>query len=186
MLPQPKTHRPFLWVLAVQVWVAAENRIKSNEVLVSRPDLACVVAYYPAAKLADYQLVLVREFRASSLTGSVLELPGGSGAESVDPATQAADELAEEAGLTVDLNRLRTHGARQPLATFSIHQQHVFSLELTAAEFVRLATDHETRGLAEDTKRTQIELCRYGDLCARPEVDWTTLGVINQVLTALV
>jgi hypothetical protein len=77
MRPQPKTGRPFLWVLAVQVWVAAENRIKSNEVLVSRPDLACVVAYLPAASLADYQIVLVREFRAPSLTGSVLELPGG-------------------------------------------------------------------------------------------------------------
>jgi 8-oxo-dGTP pyrophosphatase MutT (NUDIX family) len=185
VLPQPKTRRAFLWVLAVQVWVAAEKRIKSNEVLISRPDLACVVAYFPGPSLADYQIVLVREFRAPSLTGSVLELPGGSGAEGVDPAAQAAAELAEEAGLTVNLNRLRTHGARQPLATFSVHRQHVFSLELTTAEFTQLAADHETHGLVEDSEYTQIELVRYGDLFARPEVDWTTRGVLSQVLGEL-
>ena len=181
----PRTRQPFLWVLAVRVWIEAEGREKTNELLVARPNVACVVAYYPASRLADYQLVLVREFRSPSLSGGVLELPGGSGAEEIAPIAQAVAELAEETGLIVDLNRLRDHGARQPLATFSVHQQYVFSLELTTAELAQLTADHEAHGQLEDSERTYLEICRWGDLFECPEVDWTTLGIISQVLSRL-
>jgi hypothetical protein len=71
------------------------------------------------------------------------------------------------------------------LATLSVHQQTVFSLELTAEELTKLQADTAVHGLIEDSEQTYLEVCRFGDLYLRPELDWTTLGMLTQVLSQL-
>jgi hypothetical protein len=76
----PKKSFLLFWAVHVDVWVAAENRNKSNEVVIGRPDISCVVPYVRATTMLDTQLVLIREYRppARSADGFVHELPGGS------------------------------------------------------------------------------------------------------------
>jgi 8-oxo-dGTP pyrophosphatase MutT (NUDIX family) len=173
--------RVFFWALHVELYVAAERRMKTNELVLSRPDIASVLAYRRAASLLDTEIVLVREFRstASSSDGFVLELPGGSHPEPIAPLELAAAEFFEETGVRVALERLVPHGSRQLAATVSAHHQYLFSVELTADELNQLRPVHA------GTEITYPSVRRLGDLIAGPEVDWTTLGAITQLLPVL-
>lgn len=172
------------WAFHAAIYVAAEDRVKSNEVVISRPDVATVVAYRRAAALTDTEVVLVREFRspATSADGFVRELPGGAGFKPAAPVEQATSELEEEISLVVDAPRIRAHGSRQPVATLSAHRQHVFSVELTEAEIAHLRTDSAAHGNPDESERTYVEIHRLGDLLATHDVDWATLGILTQVL----
>lgn len=68
----------FCWALQVKVFIPGEGRHKGGEVILSRPDVSSVLAYRPAARVADCEIVLVREFRSNAATpdGFVHELPG--------------------------------------------------------------------------------------------------------------
>ena len=174
----------FFWAYHPRVYVAAEDRVKANEVVVSRPDIAAVVAFRRGPAPYDSEVVLIREFRSSGVgrDGFVHELPGGSGEAA--PREQAAAELAEETGLVVDPGRLRAHGTRQAVASVSAHRHHIFGLELTAAELDRLRGDDSVHGdaAAGGEERTRVEVHRVGDLFAGDLTDWTTLGIIAAVL----
>jgi 8-oxo-dGTP pyrophosphatase MutT (NUDIX family) len=113
----PRLRSVFYWAAHVQVHVAAENRVKANEVVISRPDLSVLALYRPGATADDSTVVLVREFRsaASGPDGFVHELPGGSGPDTgadADPAADAAREATEETGLSIAASRIRAHGSR--------------------------------------------------------------------------
>ncbi|WP_285612327.1 nucleoside 2-deoxyribosyltransferase domain-containing protein [Actinokineospora globicatena] len=169
------------WALRVSMWVAAEDRVKSGEVVLSRPDLASVVAYLPGRTPHDTEVVLVREFRPSARTadGFVLELPGGSHQAVIEPVALAALEFGEETGLVVAAERLVAHTSRQLGATMSTHRQAVFSVRLTEAEMAGL------RGappVADGTEITYPVVWRVGDLFADGSADWTTLGAVAEVL----
>jgi 8-oxo-dGTP pyrophosphatase MutT (NUDIX family) len=171
-----------LAVLHASVWVAEEQRLKDNEVVILRPDVASVVAYAPEPRWEDTRVVLVREFRvpANTADGYVRELPGGSGAGT--PLELAVAELAEETGLHVDPGRLRAIGARQQAATLAAHKQHVFAVELAADELGRLLETPGPHGNDGDSERTYVEVWRIADLLTGAEVDWTTLGAILQAV----
>ncbi|MGH3387921.1 MAG: nucleoside 2-deoxyribosyltransferase domain-containing protein [Actinomadura sp.] len=174
------------WALHVQVHIAAEDRVKSNEIVISRPDISVVALFRPGADLDDTDVVLVREFRspASTPDGYVHELPGGSGPESTDPVRRAAAELEEETGLVVAPYRLRRHGSRQLAATLSAHHAELFSVRLTDDEFDRLDALQETAfGVAADSERTFLESTTFGRIRAENLVDWATLGMLTQALT---
>ncbi|MBM7775370.1 8-oxo-dGTP pyrophosphatase MutT (NUDIX family) [Actinokineospora baliensis] len=169
------------WALRVSMWVAAEDRLKVGEVVLSRPDLASVVAYLPGDTPHDTEVVLVREFRpaARTMDGFVLELPGGSHSSVLEPVALAALEFGEETGLTIAANRLVAHTSRQLAATMTTHRQAVFSVRLTAAEMDGL------RGAApvvDGTEVTYPVVWRVGDLFADGRADWTTLGAVAEVL----
>jgi ADP-ribose pyrophosphatase YjhB (NUDIX family) len=174
--------RIFYWALQVRIHVQAEDRVKDNEVVLSRPDVSAVVLYRPGRTRDDTTVVLVREFRsaASAPGGTVHELPGGSGPGS--PLEQAAAEVAEETGLTIEATRLRAHGSRPVAAAMSAHHAHLFSAELTEAELARLRAESGPRGVAADSERTWIEVTTYGRIRAARLVDWTTLGMLAQAL----
>lgn len=176
--------RPFWWAAHVAVEVAAEGRVKDNEVVIGRPDVSAVVAYLPGDDLAGTRLVLVREFRSTAVTGDgcVHELPGGSQPGAADPRHAAVAELAEETGLRVEAARLRAHGTRQPAATVSAHRVHLFSLELTEAEWAALRDGSQHHGVTDDGERTTLELTTYGRLLTDPDVDWSTLGLVTAVV----
>lgn len=172
--------RVFVWALHAQVYVAAEDRVKANEVVLARPDIASVLAYRPGATLADTEVVLVREFRSPS--GFVLELPGGSSWDDQRPREVALVELREETGLDIAPDRLCAHHARQLAATFSTHRQHLFSVELTEAELAHVRASTDARGAENSSERTYPRVERFADLVADGRVDWTTLGALTEVL----
>lgn len=167
---------PFLWAFHANVYIALEDRVKDNEIVLSRPDIACVVAYRRAASVFDAEVVLVREFRSPG--GFIRELPGGSSPTPMSPLELAVEELAEETGVRVPVDRFRAHHDRPLAASFSAHRQHVFSVELTALEIAQL----RPAGNADDTERTYPEVHRFGELMASGLVDWTTLGALAEVL----
>lgn len=189
----PTRRSVFYWAAHVQVHVAAENRVKANEVVISRPDLSVLALYRPGATADDSTVVLVREFRsaASGPDGFVHELPGGSappgaGADA-DPAADAAREAAEETGLSIAASRIRAHGSRQLAATMSAHQAHLFSAEVTERELALLrAASDRPHGTAADSERTWIEIATFREIRTWRLVDWATLGMITEVLSAAV
>ncbi len=171
----------FFWAAKVSIWVAAEGRSKSNEIVFSRPDIHHVVAWHrpPKADFRDTQVVLVREFRSPGRTtdGFVREVPGGSASKAGDLANHAAREFSEETGFGVDVIRLKPLGSRQVSATTSTHHAHAFSLKLTAAEMKHVRSLGPA-GQREETELTTTEVYRLGDLLDRPLTDWANLGMI--------
>jgi len=175
---------PLLWALHVDVYVAAEDRHKTNEVVLSRPNISAVVAYRRARLPADTEVVLVSEFRStsSSTDGYVWELPSGSTDRTGVSAVQlAVDELAEETGIAVEASRLRSHGNAQLCATLSAHRGALFSVELTETEMAGArAGVGAVGGSSADSERTHLQVARVGDLVGR--VDFAMLGMIATVL----
>lgn len=175
---------PFLWALHVDVYVAAEGRRKTNEVVLSRPDISAVVAYRRGRRAVDTEVVLVSEFRStgSSIDGYVWELPSGSTDRAgVSAAQLASDELAEETGIVVKPSRLRSHGGSQLCATLSAHRSALFSVELTEAEMAGArGRVGSVGGSGAGSERTHLQVARVGDL--RGRVDFSMLGMIMAVL----
>jgi hypothetical protein len=67
----------FLWILKVEIWVTKENRLKSNEIVVSRLDQSATVLYKKNSTLGDSQVVLIKEYRTpvNNKENYVYELP---------------------------------------------------------------------------------------------------------------
>jgi hypothetical protein len=185
------------FALHVNVYIAAEERNKRNEFVISRSDIATVVGYREHDSLLDTEIALVREFRSPARTsdGFIRECPGGSSWKpGADPFLTMTHELEEETGLgpvsgfQIDSKRLRKFGSRQLCGTLSTHQAHVFACELTQIEmdYLKLQQLNNTvHGVEADTERTYVEVWRLGDLL-KPEsnlVDWSTLGMILTVLS---
>ena len=166
-------------------YVSAERRHKRGEIIITRPDIAAVLAYHRGPTLGQTQVVLVREFRSSAATkdGMVHELPGGSSFCQMTPIEVAASELREETGLGFSIDRFVTHEARQCLATMLTHRGDLFSIELNdteIAEFVR----HEGREFgANDSERTFVEVRSVKEILGSDDVDWTHIGMILSVLS---
>lgn len=178
---RPVWRKGLHWGLHVAVYVAAEDRVKANEVVFSRPDISVVALYRPGPTPDEALVVLVREFRSPAATtdGFVHELPGGSGPG--DPLRTAVAEVAEETGLVLSAGRLRLHGARQVNATMSAHRAHLFSAEVTDAEVARLR-QAGPQGVASAGERTYVELVTFGEIKKASLVDWGNLGMLAQVL----
>ncbi len=178
------TRKAFLWVFHARMHIAAEDRVKSNEIVLGRPDVVSIVAYHPGETVLQHQVVLVREFRLPSCSpdGYVRELPGG-GVLHGEPVDQAAHELAEETGLQVGADRLCAGQVRQAIATLSAHRVHVFTVELTADEIASARENPGPHGIAEDSERTFVEIRSYSDILGEQLVDWVTVGVLAAAFT---
>ncbi|MGK5555840.1 nucleoside 2-deoxyribosyltransferase domain-containing protein [Actinomadura kijaniata] len=169
--------------LRVTLRVAAEDRVKRDELVVLRPDVAVVVLYRPGPTLDETAVVLVGEARGPAATpdGRVHEPPGGSGAG--DPLADALAELAEETGLTLAPGRLRPVGDRQVNAGLTAHRAHVFAAEVTEDE-LSLLRAAGPRGVAADGEVTRVEVTTFGELCRSGTVDWAALGMVARALGA--
>lgn len=177
----------FCWALHVNVWVADEQRHKSNEFVLSRPDISSVLLYRRRPALEDCEVVLVREFRAPvrSDDGYVRELPGGSSPTSTQADQVALEELHEEAGVDLDPARLLAHGSRQLAATLSAHHGHLFSCSLSDDEIEQLrGRAGQMHGAPGSSERTYLEVVSVAEIRRRRLLDWSTLGMILDALTA--
>jgi hypothetical protein len=176
------------WAVHANIWVAVERRHKSNEVVIARPDIACVLAFLPGADMLDTEIILVKEFRSPcrNESGFVHELPGGS---SFNPHTdvlqQAADELHQETGIRVEKSRLLQHASRQAAATVSTHHVHMFSCRISDAEMAsarKEAAEGRPHGNPDETERTYIVTATVRQCLQEAKVDFTTLGLIMQAI----
>lgn len=175
----------FFWGAKVNVYVAAENRNKSNEVVMSRPDIMHVVLLHMSDKL---RAVMVREFRspASTPSGFILETPGGSSMKGSDPRGIAAEELHEETGLVIDQSRIVPVGSKQLMGTMSAHQAHVYAVELFDADMEAVRDElGRAHGNEEDSERTYVEVHDVTSLLRMQLTDWSTLGMIYAAADAL-
>lgn len=179
-----RTHT-FLWVLHVNVFVAAEGRNKLNEVVLGRPDTSSVVLWHRGDQQEETEFLLVREFRSPARTsdGMVHELPGGSSSSNKLPEETAVEEVSEETGLTISPSRFAYHGVRQQVGTLSSFSTHLFSVELNSDEMkdVRANLD-KVRGVVESSERTFVEVRTIGSLLRKYDTDWSTLGMVLSVL----
>lgn len=175
---------PLYWALHVRIHVAFEDRVKANEVVLSRPDISVMTLYHPGATVDDTIIVLIREFRgpASTPDGLVHELPGGSGAED-NELDQAISEVEEEVGLAIEADRVRAYGSRQIAATVSAHQAYLFAAEITDEELSLLRSLQSLpHGRASDTEQTWTEITTFREIRRSRLVDWATIGMISEIL----
>ncbi len=177
------------YALHVKIWVAAEQRHKENEFILSRPDISAICAFCPdeaTHALLDMRIVLIREFRSPGRTadGFVHDLPGGSTFKpGVDPREVAAGELREETGMTLPAERFQPLEARQLVAPFSTHKAYLFGVRLTPqelAEAERREREGQIFGVAADTERTQLEVRTLGQILEERLVDHASVGMIMQ------
>jgi 8-oxo-dGTP pyrophosphatase MutT (NUDIX family) len=171
----------------VDVYVAAENRNKSSEIVISRPDIKHTVAYYrpEQADVLDTEIVLMREFRSTATTpdGFIHEVPGGSSFKQVDPEFAAAKEFFEETGIKIAPERLIPLGARQLAGTTSAHKAFGFKLEMTAEEMARIKSrQNQAFGNTSETELTYVEVYTVHQLLNDPITDWCNLGMIFAAL----
>lgn len=183
----------WMWVLRVDMYVASEDRHKSNELVITRTDISSVLLWAPTESpqgdgLADHEVVLIKEYRspASTPDGFIRELPGGSSATGEDdPKVVAAEEVQEETGFYLDPDRLKERGVRQLAGTFSAHKSHLYAAELTREEMEWFKSQKDiVHGNVEDSERTFIEVHNVYELVhnGKQELDWSTLGMILSVL----
>lgn len=176
----------FLYVLWVNIWVAAEQRHKSNEFVVNRKDISAVVAHYTDPVTAEVSIALVKEFRSTVNNGTsyVVELPAGSCAKpGQDERSTAMHELEEEVGLCIeDLTRFRFVGRRQLVASMSAHRAVVYAIALTESEFSKLVDDASSAkvfGEEGTSEKTYILVSKFSDLLTH-QLDYSTLGMIYE------
>lgn len=177
----PKAKLLFLWICHVEVFIKSENRVKSNEFVLSRTDISSVVMYYPGSTLMDAKIVLVKEFRSPVVNSEefVYEVPGGSSNSKKPPLQVAASEVEEEVGFKVDQSRLTDLGIRQAAATLSAHRIQAYGLRLTEDELKQIEdTVGEVHGVEEDTERTYTEIKTLGEIIDSNLLDWNNIGMI--------
>ncbi|MEK7118324.1 MAG: nucleoside 2-deoxyribosyltransferase domain-containing protein [Patescibacteria group bacterium] len=176
----------FFWTLQTNIFVKNENRNKTNEIVVARPDISSVLLYRRGKTLRETEVVLVREFRSPAATsdGNVRELPGGSASKpGMSDGENAVEELREETGFTMDPSRLKMHASRQLAATLSLHKAHLFSAEITAEELAWFKTQKDVvHGDNELSERTYVEVRTVKELLGSGDLDWTTIGMALSVL----
>ncbi len=181
-----KVNLIFSYALHVDMWIATENRIKSNEFIISRPDISVVVPYWkhPTDPLAS-EVVLIKEFRSPGRTkdGFVHELPGGSSFKKREPLQIASNELYEETSLKISAERFRYLGSKQLAATWSTHFADVYAIELQPDEMEKIkqiAVSGQTFGVKEDTEKTYIEVYPVKEI--GQYVDWSMEGMIYRAI----
>lgn len=179
----------FMWVLKVDMYVASEERNKTNEFVLARTDISSVLMYHVpngADSVLDYEVVMVMEYRSPAATpnGMILELPGGSSPKKgEDPKVTAAHEVQEETSFEIDPKRFRQHGARQLAGTFSSHKAWLFVAELNEKEIEWFKSQKGiVHGNKEDTEQTYIEVKPIHELIYESKADWSNLGMILSAL----
>jgi 8-oxo-dGTP pyrophosphatase MutT (NUDIX family) len=199
---------PLFWSIHVDVYVAAEDRNKSNEIIISRTDISSILAYHHngSGSLKDTLVCLVKEFRSPSTSpdGFIWELPGGSSPKADDdPFRVASDELREETGLSVPKDRFKRHRQvmrRQLAGTVTTHGAWLFSVQLTDKElgYLRRQKGKMHGNHITDSEQTYVEMVTVDQLlnpyfatCREsakpgervcPVCDWSTLGMVFSVL----
>lgn len=182
----------FLWIVHPVVYIASEDRFKSNEMVIARTDISSVCLYWKPEDdqdEEDIKVILIKEFRSpvSNTDGFIHELVGGSSFDqSETPMEVAIKEVQEETGLALDGERLKPVASRQVYGTLLAHHVHLFAYRLDDKELKWLRSQKGVvHGNIEDSEQTLIEVVPYRELCHSDLVDWATLGQVSAALELL-
>lgn len=189
----PKMKKVFLWILHVNVYIAAEDRVKSNEFILSRTDICSAVLFkkpkvdnlYTKYDLLNTQIVIVREFRSPVNNGTnyIYELPGGSSMKEEDNIDVIHDELLEECNLNIPKDRIKYYKSRQLMGTLSIHKSHLYYVELNKEEIDYIKQlKNKSFGIEEDSEKTYVEVYKLRDILNNNLLDWSNIGMIMEIL----
>lgn len=111
------------------------------------------------------------------------ELPGGSSFHEVEDGRRvAADELREETGVAIPMERFVRHAARQCMATMITHRAELYAIELSAEELAVFEAREGQRFGEHDSERTYVEVRSLGEILGANDVDWSHVGMIASVL----
>ena len=174
----------FCFVVHANVWIKAEDRVKSNEFFIGRTDISSIALYYPGKDLLDTEILLVKEFRTPvrNNTGFVYELPGGSAKEDSGQTLKVAlDELTEETSFSIDKSRVREICGLQLAGTVLSHISTLYAAEITKEErdqLVELEKSKKTFGIEADTEKTYVSVMSIRKMMVEKIVDFSTLGMI--------
>jgi 8-oxo-dGTP pyrophosphatase MutT (NUDIX family) len=171
----------FMWVLKADIYIKDEDRHKTNEFVLSRPDISSILLWKREDELEDSEVVIIKEFRTPSVSedGFVRELIGGSSKKTEHPKVVAAEEVLEETGFAVEPDRLKFHQARQMCATLSSHKSYFYSIKLTDEEMKWFKSQKGVvHGVESDTEKTFIEVYTVKELLNNPNMDWCVLGMV--------
>jgi 8-oxo-dGTP pyrophosphatase MutT (NUDIX family) len=177
----------FMWGAQVDVYVKAEDRNKSNEIVIARPDIKHVVLLNEGL-FDEPHVVLVREFRSPATTpnGFILESPGGSSYKKESARETAVAEVFEETGIRIDPERLVPIGSRQLAGTLSAHKAHVYAVNISNEELTEVSKNiGKMFGDIEGSEQTYIEIHSIKELLRSPTTDWSTLGMVAAAIEAV-
>ena len=175
----PKAKVLFLWICHVKMYIAAEDRIKDNEFILSRSNISSVVMYY------KNNIVLIKEYRSPCCNNEcyVYELPGGSEINNINNIQIAIDEVKQETDIEINSNRLQLINCRQAIATLSTHHIYAYKLELTKQEFEKIKKQENTlHGLHKDSEYTYLTIKSIDEIITNSLVDWANIGIILSAL----
>lgn len=176
----------FLLAITPRVQVFGEDRVKDNETILVRPDMASVMLYRRCGSdpLAT-EVVFVDEYRSAvrNTSGRVRELPGGSGGE-VTPLATACTELREETTVELPADRLTAVAARQVTAPLAAHRAHLYAVELSETEWQQAVTPGRVAGDG-GTEVTTVQVQTVREVLASDSVDWATVGMILSALATV-
>lgn len=178
---RPDHKFPFLWVLKCNVFIQSENRNKTNEFVVSRPDISSVLLYKMEPNLQDSKIIIIKEFRTPAATndGFIRELIGGSSKSNKSNAEVALDELQQETGFELNPYRLHYQGSRQLCGTLSSHKCHLYSAEINEQELTWFENQKNIpHGVEEDSEKTYVEIYSIKEILNNNDFDWNVLGMI--------
>lgn len=177
----------FSWVYKASIYVKAEDRIKDNEFVFTRSDIAVIVAYIKGDSLLQTKILTIKEFRTPARTndGFVHELPGGSSFKAnEDPLVLASHELEEETGLKIDPSRFEKFSQRQLVSTLSSHVAHVFRVEISEEEMNSVLGTEQ--GVAEDTEHTYVGVSTYEEILnGYAQFDHSMTGMVSGALAQM-
>lgn len=179
----PHPDQVFGWLAWVDIWIASENRNKSNESVMARTDTAMVVPFLTDTE--DMDVLMTNEFRSavSNDVGKVVEPPAGSSDFSTDPLIVGVEEMREETGFDIDPARLHYVGTNQSSATMLTHRTHVYTFLLTpeeSREARRRAESSEVFGVNpehESGERITTSIVSLDEI-VDSGVDWAVIGAV--------
>jgi len=175
----PKAKKLFLWICYAKIYISAEDRIKDNEFIISRTDMSSVVLYYKD------NIVLIKEYRTPCCNKEcyVYELPGGSSINSLSAINTAKNEVLEETGINIPIERFELINSRQSMATLSAHFIHAYKVQLTVEEFNQIKKiENSIHGLHSDGEYTKLIIKNINEILNESLVDWNNIGIILSAL----
>lgn len=186
----PKAQKLFLWIASAIIYVTSENRIKSNEFVLSRTNIASTVLIYLGNSYKDTYIILTKEFRTPCTNSEdfVYELPGGSSLDDTkNELIVAGDEVLEELGFKLNIDKLKLIGTRQSVATLSAHRSTAYMYLLNDNEFFKLKNmENSQHGLAEDSEQTYLVIKSLDEILNNDLLDWNNIGIILSAYKAVI
>ena len=183
----PKNDLILAWGIKAKIYIASENRYKTNDIVITRRDISTVILWQKKTNLLDSEIIMIKEFRSPGRTpdGFIHEFPGGSTPkDGVVPLDIAQEEVFEETGIHFEKSRFKFFCSRQLAGTFSAHHSYLFAVELTDREMNQYKQNRGVPHVDDDlSERTYIEVKTLKEIISEQLADWSTLGMILQVIS---